>query len=48
MSCLRCGNLMIWLNGSIRHTHDTNYYECTHCKIKVIKHPDDKITEVEE
>ena len=29
-------------------THDTNYYECKHCKIKVIKHPDDKITEVEE
>ncbi len=48
MSCLRCGNLMIWLNGSISHSRDTNYYECRNCKIKVIKHPDEKITEIEE
>ena len=48
MSCLRCGNLMIWLNGSISHVHDTNYYECKNCKIKVIKYSDDKITEIEE
>jgi DNA-directed RNA polymerase subunit RPC12/RpoP len=48
MACLRCGKLMVWLNGSISHTHDTNYYECRNCKIKVIKNSDDKITEIEE
>ncbi len=39
---------MIWLNGSISHTHDTDYYECKSCKIKVVKHYDDQITEIEE
>ena len=48
MSCLRCGNLMIWLNGFISHTHDNNYYECKNCKIKVIKRSDDTITEIEQ
>lgn len=48
MSCLRCGNMMIWINGSISHRHDINYYECKHCNIKVAKYPDDQIIEVEE
>jgi DNA-directed RNA polymerase subunit RPC12/RpoP len=48
MACLRCGKLMVWLNGSISHTHDTNYYECRNCKIKVIKYSDDNVTEIEE
>lgn len=48
MSCLRCGNMMIWLNGSISHRHDIQYYECKHCNIKVVKYPDDQIIEVED
>lgn len=48
MSCLRCRNLMIWLNGSISHRHDIQYYECKHCNIKVVKYPDDQIIEVED
>ncbi len=48
MSCLRCGNMMIWINGSISHRHDINYYECKYCNIKVVKYPDEQIIEVEE
>jgi transposase-like protein len=48
MSCLRCGNMMIWLNGSISHRHDIQYYECKHCNIQVVKYPDDQIIEVED
>ncbi len=48
MSCLRCRNMMIWLNGSISHRHDIQYYECKHCNIKVVKYPDDQIIEVED
>ena len=48
MSCLRCRNMMIWLNGFISHRHDIQYYECKHCNIKVVKYPDDQIIEVED
>jgi hypothetical protein len=39
---------MIWLNGSISHRHDIQYYECKYCNIKVVKYPDDQIIEVED
>lgn len=39
---------MVWLNGSISHVHDTDYYLCKNCKIKVIKYSDDNIVEIEE
>jgi endogenous inhibitor of DNA gyrase (YacG/DUF329 family) len=35
MNCPQCGALMVWLNGSIVHTHDIDYYECRNCKIKL-------------
>jgi hypothetical protein len=35
MNCPQCGTLMVWLNGSIVHNHDIDYYECRNCKIKL-------------
>jgi len=35
MNCPSCGTLMIWLNGSIVHQQQINYYECRNCKINV-------------
>jgi endogenous inhibitor of DNA gyrase (YacG/DUF329 family) len=35
MNCPQCGALMVWLNGSIVHNHDIDYYECRTCKIKL-------------
>ena len=35
MNCPQCGALMVWLNGSIVHNHDIDYYECRNCKIKL-------------
>jgi len=35
MNCPLCGTLMIWLNGSIMHDQQINYYECRNCKIKL-------------
>ena len=35
MNCPSCGTLMIWLNGSIMHDQQINYYECRNCKIKL-------------
>ena len=35
MNCPQCGTLMIWLNGSIMHEQQINYYECRNCKIKL-------------
>ncbi len=48
MACSRCGKMMIWLNGSISHTHENNFYECKNCRVKVIKYPNDKMVEIEE
>jgi len=35
MNCPQCGTLMVWLNGSIMHDQQINYYECRNCKIKL-------------
>ncbi len=35
MNCPSCGTMMVWLNGSIMHDQQINYYECRHCKIKL-------------
>jgi predicted RNA-binding Zn-ribbon protein involved in translation (DUF1610 family) len=35
MNCPSCGTLMIWLNGSIMHDQQINFYECRNCKIKL-------------
>jgi len=35
MNCPSCGTLMIWLNGSIVHDQQINFYECRNCKIKL-------------
>ena len=35
MNCPSCGTLMIWLNGTIMHDQQVNYYECRNCKIKL-------------
>ena len=35
MNCPQCGTLMIWLNGSIMHEQQINYYERRNCKIKL-------------
>ena len=35
MNCPQCGALMVWLNGSIVHNHDIDYYECRNCKINL-------------
>ena len=35
MNCPSCGTLMVWLNGSIMHDQQINYYECRNCKIKL-------------
>lgn len=35
MNCPSCGTLMIWLNGSIAHDQQINFYECRNCKIKL-------------
>ena len=35
MNCPQCGTLMVWLNGSIMHEQQINYYECRNCKIKL-------------
>ncbi|HEY7777772.1 MAG TPA: hypothetical protein VIA09_04455 [Nitrososphaeraceae archaeon] len=40
MNCPQCGTMMIWLNGSIVHNHDIDYYECRNCKIKLNTLPD--------
>lgn len=40
MNCPQCGTLMVWLNGSIVHSHDIDYYECRNCKIKLNTLPD--------
>ena len=35
MNCPSCGTLMVWLNGSIMHDQQINYYECRNCNIKL-------------
>jgi len=40
MNCPSCGTLMVWLNGSIVHDQQINYYECRNCKIKLNTLPD--------
>ncbi|CAN5200705.1 hypothetical protein BH18THE2_BH18THE2_31910 [soil metagenome] len=40
MNCPFCGNLMVWLNGSISHEISTKFYTCRVCKINITKYPD--------
>jgi hypothetical protein len=38
MKCPVCGNIMIWLNGSISHDPPIKYYSCRDCMIGVSKY----------
>ena len=38
MKCPVCGNIMIWLNGSISHDPPVKYYSCRECMVGISKY----------
>jgi hypothetical protein len=40
MNCPSCGEIMVWLNGSVLHDPPVKIYECRRCQLSVTKYPD--------
>lgn len=44
MNCPYCGNMMVWLNGSISHDPPVKHYTCKQCMINVSVEDDGNTT----
>ena len=40
MNCPSCGEMMVWINGSVLHDPPVKEYECRRCLLLVVRYPD--------